>query len=409
MDGLNHARPSMLHASLPISDISSTDTRDSQPQMKPLSPPGILLYGYYGSGNLGDDLLLSVLLERLRPLVPGARFLVRDHGNDAGGVPIAPDVILTGAEAALADQRRWKIRRLVSYAWTYFELLKQCQWLIFGGGTLFHERGSRNSLLLQWMICCLARLLGVRIAALGVGVAELESRGGRALLRRIVAMSDLFLVRDEAALRQCAGTSARLTEDLVFCWAWRFNAQPRKLDSKDHRTIGLTIHRQALQGTRGTAIQTGLAEAVRSWRTRGHHVIFLVFQRTGAMPGDETIFSQIMDRVGGQTIETRILPTDPDDIATAFDDLDVVSGMRYHGLVLAAMRGLPFIGIAYDNKVSEICRVFDMPCLDLDHFDGKQLVAAFDGLSGRVPRPYLIQAAAHAAEKNFAAFARLIP
>ncbi len=72
--------------------------------------------------------------------------------------------------------------------------------------------------MLQWMICVLARLQGVRIVALGVGVAELQSGAGRWLLRRIVGMSELFLVRDEAALNQCAGTKARLTSDLVFAW-----------------------------------------------------------------------------------------------------------------------------------------------------------------------------------------------
>ena len=36
-------------------------------------------------------------------------------------------------------------------------------------------------------------------------------------------MSELFLVRDEAALNQCAGTKARLTSDLVFAWDAREN------------------------------------------------------------------------------------------------------------------------------------------------------------------------------------------
>ena len=40
----------------------------------------ILLSGYYGCGNLGDDLLLTVAVEELRAILPGTRFLLRDHG-----------------------------------------------------------------------------------------------------------------------------------------------------------------------------------------------------------------------------------------------------------------------------------------------------------------------------------------
>ena len=43
---------------------------------------GVLLSGYYGCGNLGDDLLLTVAVEELRTILPGARFLLRDHGAE---------------------------------------------------------------------------------------------------------------------------------------------------------------------------------------------------------------------------------------------------------------------------------------------------------------------------------------
>src|SRR5262245_49485253 len=175
------------------------------------SRDGVFLYGYFGAGNLGDDLLLAVLVAELRPILPGAKFLVRDHGDTSGLMKLGPDVTFTGTETIVADQGRLRVIRLFAYLSAYARLFRQCRWLIFGGGSLFHERGSLTSLLLQFMICCLARLRGLRIAALGVGVADLHSPAARWLLRRIVGMSDLFLVRDEAALRQCNGTKARLT------------------------------------------------------------------------------------------------------------------------------------------------------------------------------------------------------
>ncbi len=180
------------------------------------SRTGVLLSGYYGCGNLGDDLLLTVAVEELRTILPGARFLLRDHG--AALPNLGPDVTATGVDAILDDQTRSRIYRLAGFTRHIIGLLRQCRWLIFGGGTVFHDGGGAASLALQWLICHLARAFGVRIAALGVGIGDLQSATGRWLLRGIISRCELFLVRDDAALRQCRGTKARLTEDLVFAW-----------------------------------------------------------------------------------------------------------------------------------------------------------------------------------------------
>ncbi|MGC1467482.1 MAG: polysaccharide pyruvyl transferase family protein, partial [Pseudolabrys sp.] len=175
-----------------------------------------LLYGYFGAGNLGDDLLLSVATAELRAIFPTARFFVGDHGH---AVPEIHDCVFTKTETILADQTKPRIVRLALYLAAYSRLFRQCAWFVFAGGTVFHERGTTNVLLLQWLLCLLARLHGVKIAALGVGIADLHSYSGRWLMRRIVGMSRLFLVRDEAALAQCSGTKAGLGDDLVFAWA----------------------------------------------------------------------------------------------------------------------------------------------------------------------------------------------
>src|SRR5262245_20925320 len=111
---------------------------------------GILLSGYYGCGNLGDDLLLTVSVEELRAILPGTQFLLRDHG---GALPnLGLDVIPTGVDAILDDQTHGRLHRLANFTWRIGGLLRQCRWLIFGGGTVFHDAGGTASLALQWLI-----------------------------------------------------------------------------------------------------------------------------------------------------------------------------------------------------------------------------------------------------------------
>jgi polysaccharide pyruvyl transferase WcaK-like protein len=110
---------------------------------------------------------------------------------------------------------------------------------------------------------------------------------------------------------------------------------------------------------------------------------------------------------GSPKIETRVLTTDAAIIAHQIGDLTVICGMRFHALVLAAMLGRPFLGLAHDNKISEICRTFAMPCYSVEELAGEKLVAATAAIKDRIPDSLLVQRARHLAQENFRAFAAL--
>ena len=313
---------------------------------------------------------------------------------------LGPDVIATGIDAILDDPARSRLSRLIGFTRRMAGLLRQCGWLIFGGGTVFHDNSGLASLALQWLICHLARALGVRIAALGVGVGDLRTATGRWLLRGIVSRCELFLVRDDAALRQCAGTKARLTGDLVFAWRSLPPDSARKRPSKIPATIGLTVSPQA-----GERTIAALADAVRLWQAKGHRVVFLVFQQSATIADDAKVFAAINAKLGAAAvgIETRCPTANASSIIDAFADIDIVCGMRFHGLVLAAMLERPFVGVVHDNKISEICRRFDMPCHDAAALDGADLVRSIDVIQGKTPERRLLEQSRALAQENFLA------
>ena len=366
--------------------------------------PGVLLSGYYGCGNLGDDLLLTVAVEELRTILPNARILLRDHG--AGLPKLRADVIPTGIDAILDDQTHSRLYRLTSFTWNIAGLLRQCRWLIFGGGTVFHDNGGLASLALQWLICHLALALGVRVAALGVGVADLRTKTGRWLLRGIVSRCELFLVRDDATLRQCAGTKARLTDDLVFAWRSLTSENVRNRPPGMPASIGLTVSPLASE-----RMAIALADAVRLWREHGHRVVFLVFQKNDTIADDSTLFANINSKlaIAAVPIEIRCLTANAPSIIEAFADIDVVCGMRFHGLVLAAMLERPFVGIVHDSKISEICSRFDMPCHEAATLDGTDLARSAENIHQKVPERRLLDQSRRLAKENFLAFASLPP
>src|SRR6266700_2942814 len=133
------------------------------------------LYGYYGQGNLGDDLLLRATIEGISRIAPMAAFVIRNEGPVANLEHFGEQIQLTGIDRILADQSRTKLSRVIGTLLAYRYHFRGCKWFVFGGGTVFHERQSIAPILLQAVICLLARVMGLRVVALGVGIADLKS------------------------------------------------------------------------------------------------------------------------------------------------------------------------------------------------------------------------------------------
>lgn len=239
----------------------------------------------------------------------------------------------------------------------------------------------------------------------------MHSRRGRWLLHDIVRMSALFLVRDEAAQRQISGTRARVTGDLVFDWhelaALR---RSRNIDTAPGpRTIALAVCPAAFQGPSEQQAVAAFSEAAHIWQMHGHRLVFLIFQKSGAAPGDQAMFERIAAQLGkDKSFETRVLTASPQALAAAYRNIDVLCGMRFHGFVLAALFGIPFVGVAHDNKISEICRRFDMTCLDASTFDGTVLAEAAEASFTRRPDPILVERSTAEAHENFRAFSDIV-
>src|SRR5882724_4785407 len=106
------------------------------------------LYGYYGQGNLGDDLLLRACVLGIVGVCPDARFVVRAGKSATGLDTLCVPFEVAEIDEILADQSRSKIGRLISALAAYRRYLRNCDWFIFGGGTLFHERSSPQPLIL---------------------------------------------------------------------------------------------------------------------------------------------------------------------------------------------------------------------------------------------------------------------
>lgn len=85
---------------------------------------------------------------------------------------------------------------------------------------------------------------------------------------------------------------------------------------------------------------------------------------------EHTIHELLLDELAGAGRPASVAEVGAlDDYRTALAQAEVVVSMRYHGLVLSGMAGVPCVSLSYENKMHEAATYLGMADLELDMHD----------------------------------------
>ncbi|MCL6451769.1 MAG: polysaccharide pyruvyl transferase CsaB [Acetobacteraceae bacterium] len=297
----------------------------------------VVLSGYYGFHNAGDEAMLRAILDALESRIPRLSVTVlsadpfhtrREHGVDAIG--------------------RMDLARIYSR-------LRQADLFISGGGSLLQDVTSDRTLAYYLGLLSLARSLGRRTMVYGQGIGPLRSTVGRALARWVLDRVGLITVRDEASVQELVGLGV---------------TRPRVVLAADP-VLGLNLPRGPEEGARILAEEGVGADgrplvgvALRPWpNARGfERVLAAAVDHLTQALGVEAVFLclqlpqdlEVSKRVAALLRRpARVLHRryGPHQIMSILSRLELVVGVRLHALVFAAMMNVPFLGLAYDPKI----------------------------------------------------------
>lgn len=200
----------------------------------------ISLSGYYGYGNLGDDMFLLLLLEELLTRT-NERISVLVHDKN-----LLPDEVV--------EVMRNNVNRILasyqsgSKVIRYTQLLKSFSHssIVFGGGTFLYddvEIQIRN-MKVKSILCRISKILGSRILGFGIGCDSLRSRLGREYARRILSTIDHVYARDKVSLGniiELIGDSSKveLIPDVAYLFYPKINSLMKQKTSSV--TVGLNL------------------------------------------------------------------------------------------------------------------------------------------------------------------------
>lgn len=307
----------------------------------------ILVSGYYGFHNIGDEAVLRCVTEQIRHSLPDAELTI-----------LSNDPQDTREKYGVKSLPRMCIHKVLG-------ALLKTDMLISGGGSLLQDVTSRSSILYYLMLIFLALLFRKRVFIYSQGIGPIRGRLNRRITGFLLKRVDGIAVRDEK--------SARLLTEI--------GIPPEQISVTVDPVLGLhptdpALGRQLLERLGvydqndgpvvGWAIKAGdekfLDEIARSVqylnKTYQARSVFIPFH----YEQDAKCIEALSHRLGNQAFyvtDKQLI----DEMLSLIGNLDLLIGVRLHSLIYAAVAGVPMLGISYDPKIDAFLESVACPCV----------------------------------------------
>jgi polysaccharide pyruvyl transferase CsaB len=306
----------------------------------------IVISGYYGFANSGDEAVLHAILTALRDQA------------EAAGISIEPIVLSVNPAQTMRVHQVRAVHRMRPRE--VLRALLGADALISGGGSLLQDVTSVKSIFYYMAIIRLALMLRKKVFIYAQGIGPIRRSGWFGpMIRSAFAACTAVCVRDQAsrALLVSYGLPAEridvVPDPVMGLGASLTERPPMEGEASTQRTptIGVSVRYWRKDRLDLHAVAEGLAGVLR---TTDAQLVMLPFH----LPADREASQDVLRRLkslGVPDHRCHIHPGSdhPKDMLARVATCDVLVGMRLHSLIYAATSGVVPIGICYDPKVEQ--------------------------------------------------------
>lgn len=301
----------------------------------------VLISGYYGFYNIGDEAILKSIIEALRNEDPNIDIVV-----------LSNDVEYTKNTYKVNAINRWKLNDI------YIELLK-CDGLISGGGSLFQDVTSSRSIIYYTGIIWLAKLAKKPVFIYAQGVGPIEKKSNRKIVGKFFNKVDYITLRDKESKLLLNSIGVRKDIEIVPDPVMGFNIEnyefklTKYFTTNDYITVSIRDWKK-----NNSKFQKNIALTCDKIVESGINVVFI------PMHGqyDEIISKQVVSLMRHNAM---VLSKDltMEEKMMYIKESKLMIGMRLHALIFAATVGTPMIGISYDPKIDSYLKLIEQPSI----------------------------------------------
>ncbi len=310
----------------------------------------IVLSGYYGFDNAGDEALLAAITSSIQKLAPEAEFTVLSGAPEKTRALHHIDAVHYMHPLAL------------------IRTIARCDLLISGGGSIFQDVTSGRSLPYYISVVALARLMRRPVVFYAQGVGPINRKFSKVLMRLVANHVNFITLRDADSMQFLLRLGVtrppmKVTADPVFALTPTeedrsgINRYVAEINPEGLPLVGVSLRSwKQLDG-----YQQLLAEELDALARKGYRILFIPL----AYPEDIRSCEDTAARMQQPAVVINDRYLKSEEHLAVISHLQLMIGMRLHALVFAACNGTPFAGISYDPKVASFLSIFGQEPLPL--------------------------------------------
>lgn len=309
----------------------------------------VLLAGYYGFGNLGDELLAE-----------SAAGILRKIGIERGRIAIlSATPAETSKQLDISAFDRWKPGEVI-------KAIRSSRSLLLGGGGLFQDTTSVRSCFYYWGLISAARVYGAVPWTVGQSIGPLRTAMAEKLAKNAMSACAFRGVRDEKSLEllRSWGLEGSLSPDLVM-----------GLDIGKTSGTGAALLLNLRPGYEDLAEKA--ARAAQKTADELHFKIKCV----AFSEEDEMTIKRFADKKIIKTEEITLAKTAAD-FEKASEGCSCALGMRLHFVILSFLSGLRVCAVPYDPKVKSLALRYNIPIVNENRGEITFSEPRGDGMAG---------------------------
>ena len=329
----------------------------------------IVLSGYFGFDNLGDEAILYSMVKGIGAI------------PDVEIVALSSNPEKTAAKFNIKAVDRMKMSAVLRE-------IRNCDLFISGGGSLLQDVTSKRSLIYYLTLLKIAKFFKKKVMIYSQGIGPVNDAKNRAHLTKVFKKLDEINVRDNESKQELIDMGVKnkvsVTADTVFL-----------LDQPEQKTGKKIL--TALDGFRNVEAEADkvftVGISIRPWKELNHKIVeeikktieqlkitypkarfvLLPFHHPGDLTLSQQLYNAIEDKENIYLIEAHL---NEREMLSVIGHMDVMLSMRLHGLIFAVVAGAYPIGISYDPKIQSLMKELNLPAaIEVEDLNGEILAA----------------------------------
>lgn len=325
----------------------------------------LLISGYYGFNNIGDESILRAVVDNLKEKLQDIEITVLSQDPDS-----------TKEKYGVNAVNRKSIIEII-------KAIKKCDILISGGGSLLQDVTSKRSIFYYLFILWAAKILGKKVLIYSQGIGPINSNFNRKITYKTLKEADGIVVRDDTS-KELLVEIGIPADQVVVTADPVLRIKPVSLEPglkilekegfvKDPKktTVGFAIRERKIDSKFVDQLCISMNRLIEEHQVE---IVLIPFHYSEDMGVIAEIEKRLENKVS--VIRHKYLT---DEMLSIIGNMDFLVGVRLHALIHAAIMEVPMIAISYDPKINSFMHSIGLRAMcSIYDFDQEYFIEEFE-------------------------------